>query len=1458
MQEDIKKVQNISLEFPDDAFLIFIGHSDDAKEEALALVSLQATLENEFRRYIELQSHPSPFHSLKLWEWGIDASSRPGGQKGVIDPALYRAQITIFVFKERVGTGTWEELEKAQKRSKDTQVHILAFFPDSSPPPKSIDFSNINAIDDWATLMKRKKVLTEDWRGLDSCSVTPCQEYKSIDDLKTIAQQKLSAAIYNILALKKLPSPQIFDPVGSLIGDIKDISYDRRPMLYHNVDELDGKLVEKFLTKPLSLRLLQEENLSSNQNDAERLVLLGCVLGSRPTLGAFFCFAPSQLINKFASCSLHVVRYKGVGRELSRTEMFPMFDNLLNLFERGIYWLVSEAHLGRQGQVGSTDRDDLEIPEIALREALANALVHRDYDEHRDQPTRIEVYDDRVEITSYGTLPVSVSIEQLNQYPERLVSVRRNPVIAQIFYHMMNVELNASGIARMRYLMQKALLPPPKILEQSGSVIVRFDRPIRINSHGGLPVELRRRALVSGSISDNEPLKKAVYDACFEKGFFPVIMEHYPKHAMDAIALSKAMMENADVYIGIFTNYYSYVPEGEDKSIAEIEYLTAKEKKIHSLLFVINITLESDSENHRNGSRTQLKLRKKISLDSTVSYVQSDDELKRKLLESLDRIIVPIVLPSAFDAVSGLKLYQSTLRRQLGNITLTGSPAITTFTVKLSDTFVSLRLSGTSRCETRNFPGNDQSMSKQEDQTSTPEEVLSFVFQQHPLLLVIGDPGSGKTTLLKYYALSFLENKRYQEFGFSEPVNVFYLPLRELRRGETGYASLPESLSAWCEKLFLDLSDTLFLAWLEESSTLVLLDGLDEISDVTERIAVCGWVDKMVSRFTSARFVVTSRSTGYRKGDGIELEASHLRADIMDFSKEQQAQFLQRWFKAAFLSEIPPGTGDKAEWSTQQEQKAANKADAIINFLAQDKNRSLYLLAGVPLILQIMAMLWKDREYLPGSRLKLYDAALNYMLDYRDRQRGIEPLLAAEDARRVLSPISLWMQEELKKDEVGRDTMQEKMQVLLDTLCNSLPAADFCRNLVDRSGLLVEYGEKEYVFRHKSFREYLAGVQLEKTIHRGGSLDALVTHFGDDWWQEPLRFFIGHVDDAGIFDFFMQKLFDSPVTEYLTPKQQDFLMTLVEEAPQRKIDAIQIKLLDPATTQNRQRYLLECLKIIGKPEVLEMVKQFREVHATTKVWRDKLGAEYMLIKGGSFTFSLTMKQEAVPDLYFAKYTVTNKLYRRFINYLVAKDLEFAGALPVERYTDWLQAKARKIKGFSDYLPEEESLSKYFMSYYSNDKRFNKDDQPVVGVKWSAAQAYCLWLSLLESNGENTDLYRLPTEKEWEYAAGGKESRIYPWGNTEPSTKHANYNNNEGTTTPVGRYPEGGTPDGLYDIAGNVWEWTADWYDNGEVDPAVRGGGFHNYNSDALRCSSRFNFELSQPFFYVGFRVIRSS
>ncbi len=346
------------------------------------------------------------------------------------------------------------------------------------------------------------------------------------------------------------------------------------------------------------------------------------------------------------------------------------------------------------------------------------------------------------------------------------------------------------------------------------------------------------------------------------------------------------------------------------------------------------------------------------------------------------------------------------------------------------------------------------------------------------------------------------------------------------------------------------------------------------------------------------------------------------------------------------------------------------------------------------------------------------------------------------------------MQEDLEKDEADKALMQAEMQKHLKTL-HELPSVEkFCENLIDRAGLLVAYGDKEYRFRHKSFREYMAGLQLEKKMHSStGHLDKLVNNFGKDWWEEPLRFYIAEVDA----DAFMGKLFDAEVSATLNQKQQDLLVTLIKEARQIKTEALQKRLLDSATTTNRQRYIMQCLKAIGTAEALDAVRKFLDAPfekkaeaqdfacemvnvtdqaggagnrercgANASIIMDKPGAHYILIKGGRFTFSLTKKQETVADIYVAKYTVTNKHYRQFINYLDSKEARYAAILPVETYKKSMLVLAQSIKGFSGYIKGEKSLATLFRSLFDDNKQFNKDDQPVLRPSWYPARAYCLW------------------------------------------------------------------------------------------------------------------------------------
>ncbi len=182
-------------------------------------------------------------------------------------------------------------------------------------------------------------------------------------------------------------------------------------------------------------------------------------------------------------------------------------------------------------------------------------------------------------------------------------------------------------------------------------------------------------------------------------------------------------------------------------------------------------------------------------------------------------------------------------------------------------------------------------------------------------------------------------------------------------------------------------------------------------------------------------------------------------------------------------------------------------------------------------------------------------------------------------------------------------------------------------------------------------------------------------------------------------------------------------------------------------------------------------------------------------------------------------------------------------------------------------PPNSSESYTRQSYYG-DPDF--DDYPVIYVSWYDASAYCEW-----AGGGMYDV-RLLTEAEWEKAACGTDGRTYPWGEGIDCNK-ANYNDGNkycvGDTSAVGSYESGKSPYFAYDMAGNVWEWVADWYgssyygtlQDGVLNPTgpssgdsrVLRGGSWLLNDNFVRSAFRNWFDPTLSYYNIGFRCSRS-
>jgi formylglycine-generating enzyme required for sulfatase activity len=221
-----------------------------------------------------------------------------------------------------------------------------------------------------------------------------------------------------------------------------------------------------------------------------------------------------------------------------------------------------------------------------------------------------------------------------------------------------------------------------------------------------------------------------------------------------------------------------------------------------------------------------------------------------------------------------------------------------------------------------------------------------------------------------------------------------------------------------------------------------------------------------------------------------------------------------------------------------------------------------------------------------------------------------------------------------------------------------------------------------------------------------------------------------------------------------------------------------------------------------------------------------------LVPAGEFTMGSTLKADEKP------------VHRVYID-----------AFYMDKYHVTVGQYAKYLEATGEEAPPEWEI----MNQPSHQKR------PVVNVSWSDAATYCKWAGK-----------RLPTEAEWEKAARGTDGRLYPWGNEAPTRLHANFGKKEWAyhmaLVPVGMFELGKSPYGIYDMAGNAWEWVNDWYDHdyykkspmkNPQGPAtgkskvVRGGNWL-YIQEFLRSSFRFNADPSGRQFGYGFRCAKSS
>jgi formylglycine-generating enzyme required for sulfatase activity len=218
------------------------------------------------------------------------------------------------------------------------------------------------------------------------------------------------------------------------------------------------------------------------------------------------------------------------------------------------------------------------------------------------------------------------------------------------------------------------------------------------------------------------------------------------------------------------------------------------------------------------------------------------------------------------------------------------------------------------------------------------------------------------------------------------------------------------------------------------------------------------------------------------------------------------------------------------------------------------------------------------------------------------------------------------------------------------------------------------------------------------------------------------------------------------------------------------------------------------------------------------------------------------------------------------NFDSIRQLHQQGRITSKQADDWEAIARMSDDEFETLLAEGYPPGRQTQPAFWHDDAFNHPAQPVVGVCWFEARAYCAWLS-----AQTDETFRLPTEAEWEAAARGVQCRRYAFGDDFDAAHCNAFETHVRHTTPIGVFSGGQTPEGLVDMTGNTWDWTSSLYSPYPYDAAdgreapsppgarrvVHGGSWSSDRVNA-RASSRNGYAPAYRDYFVGLRVVRSS
>jgi formylglycine-generating enzyme required for sulfatase activity len=783
-------------------------------------------------------------------------------------------------------------------------------------------------------------------------------------------------------------------------------------------------------------------------------------------------------------------------------------------------------------------------------------------------------------------------------------------------------------------------------------------------------------------------------------------------------------------------------------------------------------------------------------------------------------------------------------------------------------------------------------------------------------VMLLGEPGSGKTTAFKRIALKVAEDTLQSEVSPSPRPSPF--------KGEGGYSAgeqedeggysegghegeggcseeehergggysagripillplsslLSSDVEGWARKRCAALEPHLD-RYLKSGRCLFLWDALNEMPFESDGQynAKLNALQQFMKDYPDNQFIWSCRRLDYR-------ESLPLRqVEILPLSDEKIQQFFHNL-------------------SASGESEACN---ALLSQLQSDRERGskLWDLFRRPLMLELLCAVYEYNrqagkvELIPKSLGKLFEAFVS-MLMSRERRKGLllPRRYSPQVQKNALGQLAFAMM------AVGGTEASSGTAVSIAQARSYLPGTcEDERNYpvdIDKNELLdLTAGEtilelppdrSQVRFWHQSLQEYFAALELQKRLNSREDLTRILKP--PWWWEGEAPAFVRTEenrfeplpppDSTGWEETVVMLAGFHPAVDELIHcvlPQNPILAgrCLVEGFSDKELvrwEAIKAEVIGELveTVENPQVALRvriaagDVLGFLSDPRIPDPRDYSAMIHipageflrGTSPRQVKKLLRENPDLTAEWCEYEQPQRRIYLDEYWIDKYPVTYGQYRQFIE---AKGY-YCSEYWSEEGWQWLEKEKR------NFSPEcfDAQLDSIIPRYW-NDGRFNKPNAPVVGVTWYEADAFARWA------GKS-----LPTEAQWEKAARGTDGRIYPWGDDfDPKRCNCWKGEYPGNTTPVGIYPTGASSFSVLDMAGNVWEWCADWYDEHYYhnsptrNPSgpkrgdyrvCRGGSWYLilwYNPLDVRAACRNGDVPTYRYNTLGFRVVVSS